>query len=219
VGAPLPKFQGFFYLGGIPPPIVTNPDVISYARLFPSEGIEMKSGLTAPLSDYPFLYPQNLAIFRFGGNSVFFFWGGGMFPPQNTPEFLRPHHPSNRQTHLRIISTQENYPWNAWIGTDKKIFLCVKVISSNPEPTWQRKIFFSVPIHGWFSTKLFTGNTFSILGDYIEWNGSHRFHRRQGIILNLLIIKLIKLANHILYFDNTGYLVKYIDPVLGLDQN
>ena len=31
-----------------------------------------------------------------------------------------------------------------------------------------------------------------------------------------------KLANHIALFcshDNTGYLVKYIDPVLGLDQN
>jgi hypothetical protein len=45
----------------------------------------------------------------------------------------------------RLISTQENYPW---IGTDKKIFLCVKVISSNPELTRQRKIFLSVPIHG-----------------------------------------------------------------------
>jgi hypothetical protein len=43
---------------------------------------------------------------------------------------------------LRLISTQENYPW---IGTDKKIFLCVKVISSNPELTRQRKIFLSVP--------------------------------------------------------------------------
>ena len=31
-----------------------------------------------------------------------------------------------------------------------------------------------------------------------------------------------KLANHIALFcshDNTGYLVKYIDPILGLDQN
>jgi hypothetical protein len=31
-----------------------------------------------------------------------------------------------------------------------------------------------------------------------------------------------KLANHIALFcshDNTGYLVKFIDPVLGLDQN
>jgi hypothetical protein len=31
-----------------------------------------------------------------------------------------------------------------------------------------------------------------------------------------------KLANHIALFcsrDNTGYLVMYIDPVLGLDQN
>ena len=32
--------------------------------------------------------------------------------------------------------------------TDKKMFLCVKVISSNPELTRQRKIFLSVPIHG-----------------------------------------------------------------------
>jgi hypothetical protein len=46
---------------------------------------------------------------------------------------------------LRLISTQENYPW---IGTEKKIFLCVKVISSNPELTRQRKMFLSVPIHG-----------------------------------------------------------------------
>jgi hypothetical protein len=43
---------------------------------------------------------------------------------------------------LRLISTQENYPW---IGTDKKIFLCVKVISSNPELTRKRKTFLSVP--------------------------------------------------------------------------
>ena len=31
-----------------------------------------------------------------------------------------------------------------------------------------------------------------------------------------------KLANHTALFyshDNTGYLIKYIDPVLGLDQN
>jgi hypothetical protein len=46
---------------------------------------------------------------------------------------------------LRLVSTQENYPW---IGTDKNIFLCVKVISSNPELTRQRKTFLSVPIHG-----------------------------------------------------------------------
>jgi hypothetical protein len=46
---------------------------------------------------------------------------------------------------LKANFTQENYPW---IGTDKKIFLCVKVISSNPELTRQRKIFLSVPIHG-----------------------------------------------------------------------
>ena len=32
----------------------------------------------------------------------------------------------------RLVSTQENYPR---IGTDKNIFLCVKVISSNPELT------------------------------------------------------------------------------------
>ena len=33
---------------------------------------------------------------------------------------------------------------------------------------------------------------------------------------------MCELANHIALFcsqDNTGYLVKYIDPVLGLDQN
>ena len=41
-----------------------------------------------------------------------------------------------------LVSIQENYPW---IGTDKNIFLCVKVISSNPELTRQRKIFLSVP--------------------------------------------------------------------------
>jgi hypothetical protein len=39
---------------------------------------------------------------------------------------------------LRLVSTQENYPW---IGTDKEIFLCVKVISSNPELTRQRNIY------------------------------------------------------------------------------
>jgi hypothetical protein len=43
---------------------------------------------------------------------------------------------------LRLVSTQENYPW---IGTDKKMFLCVKVISPNPELTRQRKTFLSVP--------------------------------------------------------------------------
>jgi hypothetical protein len=32
---------------------------------------------------------------------------------------------------LRLVSTQENY---LWIGTGKKIFICVKVISSNPKP-------------------------------------------------------------------------------------
>jgi hypothetical protein len=41
-------------------------------------------------------------------------------------------------TVLRLVSTQENYPW---IGTDKKMFLCVKVISSTPELTRQRIIF------------------------------------------------------------------------------
>ena len=34
------------------------------------------------------------------------------------------------------------------VETDKKIFHCVKVISSNPELTTQRNIFLSVPIHG-----------------------------------------------------------------------
>ena len=47
VGAPPPKLQGcLFRGGGTPLPIVTNPDVISYAHLFPSEGIEMMSGFT-----------------------------------------------------------------------------------------------------------------------------------------------------------------------------
>jgi hypothetical protein len=46
VGA-LPNFRVFLLgEGGFPPPIVTNPDVISYAHLFPSEGIEMMSGFT-----------------------------------------------------------------------------------------------------------------------------------------------------------------------------
>jgi hypothetical protein len=30
---------------------------------------------------------------------------------------------------INCVSTQENYPW---FGTDKKLFLCVNVISSNP---------------------------------------------------------------------------------------
>ena len=35
-----PNFRCFFvWGGGIPPPIVTNPDVISKAYVFPSEGI------------------------------------------------------------------------------------------------------------------------------------------------------------------------------------
>jgi hypothetical protein len=40
---------------------------------------------------------------------------------------------------------KENYPW---IGTDKKIFLCL--VSSGLElmTLTQRKIFLSVPIHG-----------------------------------------------------------------------
>jgi hypothetical protein len=44
--------------------------------------------------------------------------------------------------HLRLVSTQENYPW---IGTDKKIFLCL--VSSGLElmTLTQRKIFLSVP--------------------------------------------------------------------------
>jgi hypothetical protein len=42
------------------------------------------------------------------------------------------------------VSTQENYPW---IGTDKKIFLCV--VSSGMElMTLTQKKFLSVPIHG-----------------------------------------------------------------------
>ena len=46
VGAP-PKFQGFSYLVGNSPllHVVTNQDVISYAYLFPSEGIEIISEL------------------------------------------------------------------------------------------------------------------------------------------------------------------------------
>jgi hypothetical protein len=46
---------------------------------------------------------------------------------------------------LRLISTQENYPW---IGTDKNIFLCF--VSSGLElmTLTQRKIVLSVPIHG-----------------------------------------------------------------------
>jgi hypothetical protein len=44
---PPPPFLRVFYLGGISPPIVTNPDIISYAHLFPSEEIEeMMSGFT-----------------------------------------------------------------------------------------------------------------------------------------------------------------------------
>jgi hypothetical protein len=38
---PHPQISGFFYWGGIFPPILTNPDIISYAHLFPSEGIEI----------------------------------------------------------------------------------------------------------------------------------------------------------------------------------
>jgi hypothetical protein len=53
VGAPPRKqFQGFFYLEGIPLPIVTNLDIISYAHLFPNEGIEMLGSPTAPPCDY-----------------------------------------------------------------------------------------------------------------------------------------------------------------------
>ena len=53
-----PIFQVFFCLGGggIPPPIVTNADVISKAYLFPSEGIEITSGLIHQLHYPAFLY-------------------------------------------------------------------------------------------------------------------------------------------------------------------
>ena len=41
------KFQGFLFGGGRnPPPPVINPDIISHALLFPSEGIEMMSRFT-----------------------------------------------------------------------------------------------------------------------------------------------------------------------------
>jgi hypothetical protein len=42
---------------------------------------------------------------------------------------------------LRLVSTQENYPW---IGTDKNIFLCVKVIIA-PTQSSQDKEKFSCP--------------------------------------------------------------------------
>jgi hypothetical protein len=51
---------------------------------------------------------------------------------------------------LRLVYTQENYPW---IGKVNKIFLCVKVISSNPELTRQRKTLISCPFQ---STDNFT---------------------------------------------------------------
>jgi hypothetical protein len=53
-----PQISGVFLFGGggIPPPIVTNPDVISKAYLFPSEGIEMTSGLIHQLHYPAFLY-------------------------------------------------------------------------------------------------------------------------------------------------------------------
>ena len=90
------------------PPIVTNSDIISYAQLFlgGDRNYVWVHQLHAPPSDYPFLYsrlyalpptslilimififhfggkcpppPQNLAIFRFGGNSGFL---GGIPPP------------------------------------------------------------------------------------------------------------------------------------------
>jgi hypothetical protein len=41
----------------IPPTYITNPDVISYAHLLPSERIKMLFGSApAPRSDHPFLY-------------------------------------------------------------------------------------------------------------------------------------------------------------------
>jgi hypothetical protein len=49
---------------------------------------------------------------------------------------------------LRLVFTQENYPW---IGLDKNIFLCVKVISQvqhRAELTRQRKIFLAFMYSG-----------------------------------------------------------------------
>jgi hypothetical protein len=58
-----PKFQDFLFggRGEFPPSIVTNQDIISYAHLFPREGIEMTSP-TAPSSDHLFLYSRLCAL-------------------------------------------------------------------------------------------------------------------------------------------------------------
>jgi hypothetical protein len=48
-------------------------------------------------------------------------------------------------SYLRLVSTQENYPW---IGTDKKMFLCLVNSGLELMTLTQRKIFLSVPIHG-----------------------------------------------------------------------
>jgi hypothetical protein len=46
---------------------------------------------------------------------------------------------------LRLISTQENYPW---IGTDKKMFLCLLSSGLELMTLIQREMFLSVPING-----------------------------------------------------------------------
>jgi hypothetical protein len=53
-----PQISGFFTWREFLPPIVTNPDVISYAHLFPSEGIEMISGFTSCISTRTHFYTQ-----------------------------------------------------------------------------------------------------------------------------------------------------------------
>jgi hypothetical protein len=52
---PPPNFRIFFIRGEFLPPIVTNPDIISYAHLLPSEGIEIMSGFTNCTSKGPFI--------------------------------------------------------------------------------------------------------------------------------------------------------------------
>jgi hypothetical protein len=68
----VPNFR-VFYLGECPPPMVTNPDIISYAHLFPSEGIEMMSVFqTLQLSRFYRESPENsynLLVSRFLSNS------------------------------------------------------------------------------------------------------------------------------------------------------
>ena len=49
MGWTLPQISGFYYLGGCTSYIVANSDVISYAELFLSEGIEIISGLVHQL--------------------------------------------------------------------------------------------------------------------------------------------------------------------------